>query len=235
MTTVTKASDPVAELTPIREKLEAARQERARLGVESRAWQDGIGKLERDLVDLARDDPVQFANGFPKQKTKAAELRAEIDKRANGHKWPEIIGGADARIRSLEAELSRRTEANAEALARHEYEGRGTANAEKWRQIATLILEADGEYTASAQYQMGIAISVTGLDGRDVFSDPVVGEARKLADRLAEVQPPRSVSLAPLPTEDPARVKSVNGGYIGAGVNAGDIAEDQPERVELVL
>jgi hypothetical protein len=211
MTTTTKP-DPNTELTPIREKLEAARQERARLGVEARAWQTGIAGLERDLADLARDDPSQFASGFPKQKTKAAELRAEIDKRVNGNRWAEILGGADARIRSFEAELSRRTEANAEALARHEYEGRGVANAEKWRQIAALILEADGEYTASAQSQMGIAISVTGLDGRDVFSDPAVAEARKLTDRLAEVQPPRSVSLVPLTSEEPPRVRSQSGG-----------------------
>jgi hypothetical protein len=211
MTTTTKP-DPNTELTPIREKLEAARQERARLGVEARAWQTGIAGLERDLADLARDDPSQFASGFPKQKTKAAELRAEIDKRVNGNRWAEILGGADARIRSFEAELSRRTEANAEALARHEYEGRGVANAEKWRQIAALILEADGEYTASAQSQMGIAISVTGLDGRGVFSDPAVAEARKLTDRLAEVQPPRSVSLVPLTSEEPPRVRSQSGG-----------------------
>jgi hypothetical protein len=233
MTTKTKA-DPVAELTPIREKLEAARQERTRLGVEARTWQTGIEGLERDLADLARDDPSQFANGFPKQKTKAAELRAELDKRTNGNRWAEILGGADARIRSLEAELSRRTEANAEALARHDYEGRGTANAGKWRQIAALILEADAEYMASAQYQMGIVNSVTGLDGQDVFSDPAVAEARKLADRLAEVQPPRSVSLVPLTSEEPPRVRSQSGGFIGANVSLNNAAEDQPERVEPV-
>jgi hypothetical protein len=79
-----------------------------------------------------------------------------------------------------------------------------------------------GSATAQGVWPGRVVFSVTGLDGRDVFSDPVVGEARKLADRLAEVQPPRSVSLAPLPTEDPARVKSVNGGYIGAGRNAAD-------------
>jgi hypothetical protein len=233
MTTKTKA-DPAAELTPIREKLEAARQERARLGMEARAWQTGTAGLERDLADLARDDPSQFGGGFPKQKTKAAELRVELDKRANGHKWPEIIGGADARIRSLEAELSRRTEANAEALARHEYEGRGTDNAGKWRQIAALILEADSEYTASVQTQMGIVNSVGGLNGRDVFSDPAVAEARKLVDRLAEIQPPRSVSLVPLTSEEPPRVRSLNGGYIGANVSLNNAAEDQPERVEPV-
>jgi hypothetical protein len=166
--------------------------------------------------------------------TKAAKLRAELDKRANGNRWAEILGGADARIRSFEAELSRRTEANAEALARHDYEGRGVANAEKWRRIAALILEADAEYTASAQYQMGVAISVTGLDGRDVFSDPSVAEARKLADRLAEVQPPRSVSLVPLTSEEPPRVRSVSGGFIGANVSLNNAAEDQPERVEPV-
>ena len=234
MTTKTKTADPVAELTPIREKLEAAREERARLGMDARAWQDEIGKLERDLSDLARDDPAQFANGFPKQKTKAAGLRAEIDKRTNGHKWADILGGADARIRSFEAELSRRTEANAEALARHEYEGRGTTNAEKWRKIAALILEAADEYQASTSQHVQIAFSVAGLDGRDVWSDPVVNEARRLADRLAEVQPPRSVSLVPLTTEEPPRVRSVNGGFIGANVSLNNAAEDQPERVEPV-
>jgi hypothetical protein len=233
MTTKTKA-DPVAELTPIREKLEAAREERSRLGQEARAWEDDLARLQAELDGLANTDASQFAGGQPKPKTRAAELRAEIDKRTNGHKWPEIIGGADARIRSLEAELSRRTEANAEALARHDYEGRGVANAERWRKIAMLILEADAEYTASTQYQMGIAISVGGLDARDVFSDPAVAEARKLADRLAEVQPPRSVSLVPLTSEEPPRVRSQSGGFIGANVSLNNAAEDQPERVEPV-
>ena len=97
-------------------------------------------------------------------------------------------------------------EANADALARDEYQGRGTANAKKWRRIAGLILEAESEYRASVSEHREIAISVTGLDGQDVISDPAVAEARKLAERLAEVQPPRSVSLVPLTSEDPLRV-----------------------------
>jgi hypothetical protein len=233
MTTKTK-TDPAAELAPIAEQLQAAREERARLGVEARAWQDEVAKLERDLSDLARDDPRQFANGFPGPKTKPAGLRAEIDKRVNGHRWPEILGGADKRIQKLEDKLSRQTEANAEVLAHAEYCGRGTDNAEKWRQIAALILEADAEYRASTNSHLAIVTSVTGLNGQDVLSDPIVTEARKLAASLAEVQPPRAVSLVPLTTEDPSRVKSINGGYIRAGANAADIAEGQPERVEPV-
>ncbi|MEK6272980.1 MAG: hypothetical protein AABM42_10095 [Actinomycetota bacterium] len=234
MATTTKATDPAAELAPVEEQLQVARQERDRLGVEARAWQAEVANLERDLSDLARTDPAQFSNGFPKQRTTAAGLRGEIDKRVNGNRWGDILGGADRRIQDLEHGLSRRTEANAEALAHREYRGRGTANAEKWRRIAALILEADSEYTASTNRHLAIVTSVTGLDGQNVVSDPVVTEARELAGRLAEVQPPRSVSLVPLTSEDPTRVKSVHGGFIRAGANAGDIAEDQPDRVEPV-
>jgi hypothetical protein len=234
MATKTKTIDPAAELVPVEEQLQAARQERDRLGVEARAWQDEVAQLERDLSDLAQDDPAQFANGFPRPKTKAAQLRAEMDKRVNGNRWGDILGGADRRIQDLEHGLSRRTEANADALARHEYLGRGTANAEKWRRIASLILEADAEYMASINRHLAIVTSCGGLDGQDVFCDPVVAEARKLAERLAEVQPPRAVSLVPLTSEDPARVRSVHGGYLRYGSNADDIAEDQPDRVEPV-
>lgn len=152
----------------------------------------------------------------------------------NGNRWSDIIGGAEKRVHDLEHELGRVTEANADSLARAEYLGRGTANAEKWRRIAALILEAESEYRASTNAHLGIVTSVTGLNGQDVVSDPVVAEARKLAEGLVEVQPPRSVSLVPLTSEDPSRVKSPSGGYIRAGANAADIAEDQPERVEQV-
>jgi hypothetical protein len=216
MTTKTK-TDPATELAPIAEQLHAAREERDSLQAEARAWQAEIARLEHDLSDLAREDPAQFANGFPRRGTKAAELRAKIDKAVNGNRWSDVLGGAERRVQELEHGLSRRTEANADALARQEYRGRGMANAEKWRRIAGLILEAADEYQASESRHIQIAFSVTGLDGRDVWADQAVAEARSLADRLAEIQPPRSVSLVPLTSEDPSRVKSVSGGFIRAG------------------
>jgi hypothetical protein len=234
MATTTKITDPAAELAPIAEQLQAAREERDRLGAEARTWQGEVAELERELADLARDDPGQFANGFPRPKSKAARLRGEIDKRVNGNRWSDILGGAERRVQDLERDLSRRTEAKADTVALQEFQGRGTDNAKKCRQIAALIMEAASEYTTSEHYHLGIVTSVGGLNGQDILSDPVVAEARKLAPRLAEVQPPRSVSLVPLITEDPDRVKSVSGGYIRAGANAADIAEDQPERVERI-
>jgi hypothetical protein len=233
MATKTKTADPAAELGAITDQLQAAREERDRLEAECRAWINEGESLERELTDLARTDPGQFANGSPRAKTRAAGLRAKIEKRAAGNRWSDILEGARRRVHDLERDLGRRTEANAEALAREEYLGRGTANAQKWRGIAAQILEADAEYTGSINRQLAIVTAVTGLDGQNVFCDPVVAEARNLATRLAEVQPPRSVTLVPLTTEDPTRVKSINGGYIGAGANA-DIAEYQPERVEPV-
>ncbi len=119
MATTTKTTDPAAELAPIEEQLEVAREERSRLGQEARAWADGVQALEAELDGIARNDPAQFGpDGQPKAKGRAAELRAEITKQTTGQKWPDILGGADQRIRSLEQELSRAMEANADALAR---------------------------------------------------------------------------------------------------------------------
>jgi hypothetical protein len=233
MTTKTKA-DPADELAAIEEQLEAAREERARLDAEARAWQAELGKLEHDLVDLARNDPGQFANGFPRPKTQAAKLQAEIEERKNGHKWPDLLGGADQRVRKLEAELSRTTAASADEPARREYLGNGKGAVEKLRQAAALIREGAAEYRASATRHVQIAYACPGLDGQDVWSDPAVDEAQAFAERLAQVQPPRSVSLCPLVDEGPPRVRSKSGGYIGANMSRRDAAEDQPQPVEPV-
>ena len=236
MTTKTKP-DPAAELAPIQEQLQTAREERARLGMEARSWQDELAQLEYALSALARQDPSQFANGSPKPKTKAAEIQTEIDKRRNGNQWSDILGGSDQRVRELDEELGRVTAANAEWLARAEYEGRGAKNTLKWRKIAALIYEAADEYQASVSKQITIAFAVDGLDGldgRDVWTDETVKQARALAERLAAIQPPRSLCLTPLTSEEPPRVRSVSGGFIGHNYSRNNAAEDQPQRVEPV-
>lgn len=63
MATKAKTTDPTAELAPIAGQLQAAREERARLGVEARAWQDEVAKLEHDLAGLARDDRLNSPTG----------------------------------------------------------------------------------------------------------------------------------------------------------------------------
>jgi hypothetical protein len=233
MTTKIEA-DPATEVAGIAEQLAVARAERQRLGNEATAWAEETVKLAHDLDRLARNDPDQFANGFPKPKTKAAQLQREVDKRQNGNRWPKVLEGADERIRELEHELHQVTEENADQLARREYLSNGKAATLRLRQAATTILEAPPEYRASTTRQTHIANVVTGLDGRDAWHDPVVEEAVKLAERLLQVQPPRSVSLVPLTTEEPPRVRAESGGYIGNGNSRNNASEVQPERVEPV-
>jgi hypothetical protein len=100
-------TDPATEVSAIQEQLEVARAERQRLGNEAIAWVEETAQFTRDLDGLAQNDPDQFANGFAKPKSKAAELQREIDKRTNGNRWSQVLEGADERIRELEHELHR--------------------------------------------------------------------------------------------------------------------------------
>lgn len=167
-------------------------------------------------------DPAVELEKLEKAATKAREEAEEIG----------------ARLRTQQAQ-HREVEAALAALARSDPRqfnglGKGTDAAKKLRQAAALIHEGTADYIGSTGRQTQIAYSCDGLDGQDVWSDPIVTEARKLADRLAEVQPPRSVSLVPLTSEEPPRVRSQSGGFIGANVSLNNAAEDQPERVEPV-
>ncbi len=235
MTTKTETKlDPATEVAAIEEQLEAARAERNRLGNEALAWVEETRQLEIELDQLARTDEAQFAGGHPRPNTKAAELHREFDTRQSGNRWPAILEGADERIRKLEAELHRVTEESADQLARREYLTNGKAAALKLRRAAAVLLEGADEYRASTTRQGHIAHAVGGLDARDVWHDRTVEQAVAFAQRLAEVQPPRSVSLVPLTTEEPPRVRAQSGGFVGANMSAKNAAEDQPERVELL-
>jgi hypothetical protein len=228
--TITQADD----LPAIEEQLQTAREERSRLGQEARVFADKLAGLQAEFSGIARRDATQFGpDGQPKAKSRAAELKTEITKASGGHQWAALIEGADARIRELEHELTRALAANAEALARAEYEGAGQAAVEKLRQGAALILEGCDEYTASADRQGRIANSVAGLDGQDIVADPVVDEARRAVHGLGGAQPPRSKSLTPLVDDQPRKLRMVAGGYAdGYSLRDEDVAEDQPERVE---
>jgi hypothetical protein len=232
-TTKTQPTDPAAVLVPIEEQLQVAREERARLGQEARAWADGVAGLEAELSALARSDASQFgSDGQPKPKSRAAELRAEITKRTNGQKWPEILEGADQRIRNLENELNGAVEANAEALARAEYEGPGKAAADKIKHGAALIAEGQAEYVASEQRLMGICTATQGLNAQDIVSDPRVVHAARATESLDDLAPPRSRSLTPMSEETPPRYRIRSGGFVRSP-HPDDVADvPQPERVE---
>jgi hypothetical protein len=232
MSTTKTKPDHAAEVEAIDKQLEAAREERNRLGTEALAWVAEGDQLNSELNELARSDPSQFANGFPRPETRAAELKREIDKRLGDNQWPAILEGSDERIRQLEAELHRVIEESADELARREYLSNGKAATLKLRRAATVLLEGAEEYRASTTRQGHIAHAVGGLDARDVWHDPVVEEAVAFAQRLADLQPPRPVSLVPLTTEEPPRVRAHAGGYIGQHSARRNASEDQPQRVE---
>jgi len=234
MTTATSpdTTDTIAAIAAVREQLDAARKERARLGEESRTYQREIGAAEAGLDHLARTAPDQFTEGQPKPKTEAAKLRAKLDE-AQTNRWPAILAGADERIAALEREVSGLVRDNVVGLARVEYD-RGLAGIQQVQALAPEMLDVIGRARATEPALLAIATAAGGgnIDGRSVQVDPLLGELERVLRKVGELEPARIPVLTPYVDEEPTVVQTAAGGWIHVS-NAGrtELAE-QPPKIE---
>jgi hypothetical protein len=147
-------------------------------------------------------------------------------------KWPEILEGADQRIRQAEGELRRLTAASAIELARDEFRA-GEDDLAEVDVLAERMLQALARIDAHRLRLMEIAQSCGGrIDGRDVTTDGRLDQLRDLLAQHPDFSPPRARTLTPLRGENPTVWRGRDGGWVGAGHGSDSFHDEQPERLE---
>jgi hypothetical protein len=189
-------------------------------------------KAEAELRSLAPTEREQFdGSGQPRPKTRAAKLKAKIDE-AQSSKWPEILAGADERIDRAEDRERQLTDNNAIELAQRDYragEDDLAAGAELAEQLLEILQRVRGRMGSLTHT---VASCRGRIDGRDIEVDPAIGELIERLRKYPDLAPPRSRTLTPLATENPAIVRGNSGGWISTAHGSDNFAEEQPERVE---
>jgi hypothetical protein len=226
--TTATATDPLAAA---RERLDAARQERAELGVEARAWETEIANAAAELDHLANTDREQFGpDGQPRPKTRAAELRRKIED-SRSTLWPDVLRGSDRRVIDADANLKRVTAANAVELALGEFRA-GEAELEELDAYAEAMLEVIARVTGRSRRLIEIAAACSGIDGRSVVSDDRIERLGKLLSEHETFTPPRIAYLTPFVGENPRVVRGRQDGWIGAEHGSDNFHDEQPARIE---
>ena len=232
MTTATKSeTDPAAAIATVREQLEAARKERARLGEEARADQSKVQAAEAALNHLAHTAPDQFEAGHPAAKSEAAKAKRIIEE-ASTSRWPAILEGADQRIRDLEKDVANLIRDAAPQLARAEYEA-GQEEVGELRGYLAGAREVIGRIRSYEPALLSITTASGGaIDGRSIQIDPRLEELERVLDSLEDLQAARVPVLSPFEDEEPQVVRTADGGWVRATVAGDTELGEQPERIE---
>jgi hypothetical protein len=230
-TTAKAKADPLAALDSAREQLDEARRDRAQVGEQSRAFQVEMQSAAGELEHLARTDRSQFGeDGQPLPKTRAAELRAKLDQ-AGSSRWPDIVAGAEDRLRRAQEHVRGVTADNAVELARLEYD-RGLAATERLRGLAADMRAAIVEARATEPALLGITTALGGVfDGRDVQVDPRWQQLEQFLDALETLEPARIPRLTPYVDEEPSVFRCTSG-WVPARSAAHVELVEQPPKME---
>jgi hypothetical protein len=142
-----------------------------------------------------------------------------------------MVAGAEERVREREAEVRTLTKRHAVELALDEFRG-GEDDLAGLDAPAEQMLEV----IAKAKRREARLIEIAGrtggrLDGRDVSWDRRLDELREALEQVADLKPPRSVTLTPLVGEEPLVRRSRDGGWVKHWDGEEDLGE-QPEPQE---
>jgi len=229
MSTKTKPAAKLAELEAAAHK---ARQERDRVRRDAQSHGEKLRALDAELGYLARSDASQFdGDGQPVAKSRAAEIRSQIDS-ASTARWGDLLDGAEQTVRRAEGAVAEHRAEHAVELATEEFR-RGEELTAALSIEAERVLESIGELDGVNGRLIGIVAACPGkIDGRDIASDPRLGELRQLLSDHETFCAPRSRSLTPLVAEHPPALLSAGGGWIGGGHGGVNYSPEQPPRVE---
>ena len=231
-TTAPAKTDPLAEVEGSRQRLEAARQERAQLGEQQRAWGQGIAEIEAQLRAMAHDDPSQFdASGSPKAKSEAASLRKALEQ-ARASSWPDVLAGGDARVAEAATAYRRAVRDNAITFARLQYE-RSREGVKHVQALGQELKAALGQVVQPEAELLDIVTSVgPPLNGQDVHHDDLIEMLLEVLGRLDNLQPTRVATLTPFEGEEVRVRRTADGGWLGTQSEPrSGWHPEQPERV----
>ena len=160
-------------------------------------------ETQAELGHLARTDPAQFGeDGQPKAKSRAAELKQQLDE-AGSSNWADMLAGDDQRVKAAQANVHRLTAENAEELATAEFRA-GEDDLTEGDALVEGLLGVLSRLEARRARQIAITTSRNGdIDGRHVVTDDRVDELIRLLEEYPVFKPPRIPTLSPLVGEQP--------------------------------
>src|SRR5829696_2216507 len=232
MTATKTKPDSASEFTEAHRELDGARKTRARRGEAYRGYQQKLAQTQAELGHLARTDPDQFGeDGQPKPKSRAAELKQQLDE-AGSSSWADVLAGDDERIRAAEVNVHRLTAKHAEELATAEFRA-GEDDLAEGDALVEGLLRVLSRLAARRARQIANTVSCNGdIDGRHVLTDDRVDGLMRLLEQYSDFKPPRVTTLSPLVGDEPRVVKGRNGGWIGAHHGSNNYCDEQPEKLE---
>lgn len=207
----TPMTDKLNELQAERDQAVARRRD---LDVQQRAARDRLGQLDERVRVLSETEQDQFGPDYsPKPKTDAARATAELrNAKLDSENWPNLIEGADRRLKATRRALDDFKRDNQDALADelHPAAIHVMANLDA---ALTAVVDATDQYFAVERKFTDLLGPISGIDGSDLPNADWVAALRREVERVRAEQhrPPAPRSMFPAPGETAPRKQTPNG------------------------